>query len=84
MTDTDRLSVETSEGAQEMRPRTITTPDELGRELGLKTMALTGRDGGSIGAAADLHINVPDYNTARVQEVHRTIMHAMCELIERE
>jgi D-sedoheptulose 7-phosphate isomerase len=54
------------------------------RESGLKTMALTGRDGGSIGAAAEIHINVPDYNTARVQEVHRTIIHAICEVIERE
>ena len=54
------------------------------RERGLRTVALTGRDGGSIGAAADIHVNVPDENTARVQEVHRTIMHAMCELIERD
>jgi D-sedoheptulose 7-phosphate isomerase len=54
------------------------------RERGLRTVALTGRDGGSIGAAAEIHVNVPDENTARVQEVHRTIMHTMCELIERE
>jgi hypothetical protein len=25
---------------------------------------------------------VPDQNPARVQEVHRTIMHVMCEIIE--
>lgn len=54
------------------------------RQAGLKTIALTGRDGGTIGTAADIHVNVPDHNTARVQEVHRTIIHAMCELIERE
>jgi D-sedoheptulose 7-phosphate isomerase len=54
------------------------------REHGLLTVAMTGRDGGSIGAAAEIHVNVPDHNTARVQEVHRTIMHVMCELIERE
>lgn len=54
------------------------------RQAGLKTMALTGRDGGSIGAAAELHINVPDQNTARIQEVHRTIIHAICEIVERE
>jgi hypothetical protein len=29
-----------------------------------------------------VHINVPDPVTARVQEVHRTILHAICELIE--
>ena len=51
---------------------------------GLTTVALTGRDGGVLGAAADIHINVPSSSTARVPEVHRTLMHAMCELIERE
>jgi hypothetical protein len=25
---------------------------------------------------------VPDQNTARVQEVHRTLLHVMCEVIE--
>lgn len=54
------------------------------REQGIRTVALTGRDGGAIGAAAEIHVNVADQNTARVQEVHRTIMHVMCELIERE
>jgi hypothetical protein len=27
-------------------------------------------------------VNVPDTSTARVQEVHATLIHAMCELIE--
>jgi D-sedoheptulose 7-phosphate isomerase len=49
---------------------------------GLVTIALTGRNGGPIGAAADIHINVPAESTARVQEVHRTIMHAMCSIVE--
>jgi D-sedoheptulose 7-phosphate isomerase len=56
---------------------------EIARERGLKTVALTGRDGGAIGAAAGIHINVPDGSVARVQEVHRTVIHAICELIER-
>jgi D-sedoheptulose 7-phosphate isomerase len=53
------------------------------RQRGLKTIALTGRNGGSAGSAAEIHVNVPDQNTARVQEVHRTLMHVICELIER-
>jgi D-sedoheptulose 7-phosphate isomerase len=57
---------------------------KFARGAGLKTVAITGRDGGSIGAAAEIHVNVPDQNTARIQEVHRTIIHAICELIERE
>ncbi len=55
---------------------------QVARARGLKTIALTGRDGGSVGAAAEIHVNVPDQNTARVQEVHRTLIHVMCELIE--
>ena len=51
---------------------------------GLRTIALTGRDGGPAGALADIHINVPDPSTARVQEAHRTLIHAICELVERE
>jgi phosphoheptose isomerase len=49
---------------------------------GLTTVALTGRDGGALGAAAGIHINVPEASTARVQEVHMTVIHAICALIE--
>jgi D-sedoheptulose 7-phosphate isomerase len=55
---------------------------EAARARGLTTIALTGRDGGVIGGAADVHVNVPDESTARIQEVHRTLIHAICELIE--
>jgi D-sedoheptulose 7-phosphate isomerase len=54
----------------------------VARARGLRTIALTGRDGGAAGAAADIHINVPETSTARVQEVHRTLIHAICELVE--
>jgi phosphoheptose isomerase len=56
---------------------------EAARDRGLTTIALTGRDGGAIGRLADVHVNVPDDSTARIQEVHRTLIHAICELIER-
>jgi len=49
---------------------------------GMTTIALTGRDGGPIGAAADIHVNVAEASTARVQEVHRTAIHAICTLVE--
>lgn len=55
---------------------------QVAKARGLKTIALTGRDGGSVGRAADIHVNVPDQSTARVQEVHRTLIHVMCEIIE--
>jgi D-sedoheptulose 7-phosphate isomerase len=55
---------------------------EAARRLGLRTVALTGADGGPAGRLAEIHINVPE-PTARAQEVHRTILHAICEIVER-
>ena len=56
---------------------------EAAAARGLTTVALTGRDGGDAGRIAAVHINVPTASAARAQEVHRTIIHALCELIER-
>ena len=50
----------------------------------LRTVALTGRNGGPLGAAAEIHVNVPDDSAARVQEVHRTLIHAICRIVENE
>ncbi len=55
---------------------------EAARAAGLTTIAITGGDGGPIGRAADIHVNVPERSTPLVQQVHRTILHVMCELIE--
>ncbi len=56
---------------------------EAANAKGMKTIALTGRDGGVIGKAAGIHINVAHASTARVQEVHRTVIHAICALVEK-
>jgi D-sedoheptulose 7-phosphate isomerase len=53
------------------------------RARGLTAVAITGRDGGPCGAAADIHVCVPVESTARIQEVHRTVLHAICALIDR-
>jgi D-sedoheptulose 7-phosphate isomerase len=55
-----------------------------GKARGMVTIALTGRDGGQMGTDADIHLNVAESSTARIQEVHRTILHAMCSLIEHQ
>jgi D-sedoheptulose 7-phosphate isomerase len=65
------------------RSRNVTAALERAKSLGLKTVALTGRDGGATGQAAEVHVNVPSDSTARVQEVQRTIIHAWCALIEK-
>jgi len=57
---------------------------ETARAQGLTTIALTGRDGGTAGRLADIHVNVPSDATPRVQEVHRTLLHVICDLVETE
>jgi len=57
---------------------------EAAERGGLRRIALTGRDGGLLGRAAELQINVPHDSVPRVQEVHRTLLHVICELVERE
>ena len=49
---------------------------------GLKVIALTGRDGGKLGKEADISIVVNVQNTARIQETHVTVLHAICKIIE--
>ena len=64
--------------------RNVLAGVEAARGAGLVIVALSGRDGGPLGAEADIHVNVAEQDTARVQEVHRTLLHILCELVERE
>jgi D-sedoheptulose 7-phosphate isomerase len=57
---------------------------EAARAAGLIVVGLSGRDGGPLGRAVDIHVNVPEHDTARVQEVHRTLLHVLCELVEQD
>lgn len=54
-------------------------------ERGMKVVALTGRDGGKMAdlyGDGDVEIRVPATRTARIQEVHLVIIHALCDLID--
>ena len=55
---------------------------EMARKIGLATLALTGKDGGEIARTADLALNVAAGSTARIQETHITICHAICEMVD--
>ncbi len=52
------------------------------KELGAKTAALLGKDGGKIAKEVDYPIIVHCNTTARVQECHINIIHILCELSE--
>jgi D-sedoheptulose 7-phosphate isomerase len=52
------------------------------REIGMKTIAMTGRGGGKCAAVADILLDVPSDCTPRIQEAHVVIYHTICELVE--
>lgn len=56
----------------------------LAREIGAKTIGLMGNTGGSMKDCVDIGIIVPSNDTARIQEVHITIGHIICEIIEQD
>ena len=57
---------------------------EAARARGVRTIGLTGTDGGALGRVVDVHLNVPSPTTARIQEVHITLLHVLCDLVEQE
>jgi D-sedoheptulose 7-phosphate isomerase len=55
----------------------------LARQRGARTWALTGAAGGRVGEAAERGLCVPSTVTARIQEMHITLIHAVSELVDR-
>ena len=55
---------------------------EEARQCKVAVIGLTGESGGQMRAACDLCLCVPSKSTARIQEMHITIGHAICELLE--
>lgn len=56
---------------------------QLARKTGCCTVGLLGKDGGSIKDVCDLALIVPTNDTPRVQEGHITIIHIVCDLLEK-
>jgi len=54
----------------------------MARQIGMVPAALTGKGGGDLHGLADPMLIVPSDVTARIQEMHITIGHAICELLE--
>lgn len=52
------------------------------RSIGIKTIGLSGRDGGKLARLVDLALIVEAHSTQRIQETHITVGHILCELIE--
>ena len=57
---------------------------ETARALGMKTIGFTGEGGGKLKGLVDVCFCVPSRETSHIQEMHITVGHAVCEMIERE
>lgn len=55
---------------------------QAARQINAAVIGLTGGSGGLMRTACDLCLCVPSKSTARIQEMHITIGHAICELVE--
>lgn len=64
------------------KAKNVTAAIKQAKKMGLKTVALTGGDGGEIAKLADLSLLVHSSVTARIQEAHITIGHIICEMVE--
>ena len=52
------------------------------KQLNTKIISLTGKNSPKMKSLSDIFLNVPSSKTSRIQEVHRTIIHIICELVE--
>jgi D-sedoheptulose 7-phosphate isomerase len=58
---------------------------EAAKAKGMKTVILTGKDGGKLAGMADVEIIVPHFGYAdRIQEIHIKIIHILIGLIEQQ
>ncbi|MFN0123547.1 MAG: SIS domain-containing protein [Blastocatellia bacterium] len=62
--------------------RNVARALEAARQRGLKTIALLGRGGGAARGQADIELIVASDETARIQEAHQFLLHAIMDVIE--
>jgi D-sedoheptulose 7-phosphate isomerase len=58
---------------------------EAAKKMGIKIIALTGNGGGKIAALLDehdIHLCAPSTRTARIQETHLVLLHAICDGVD--
>lgn len=55
---------------------------ETAKKMGIVTIGLTGKDGGQVTRIADHALHVSSNSTPRIQEVHITVGHVICEMVD--
>ena len=64
--------------------KNVVSAFEMAKEQGIKTVALVGAKGGVMRDMADVALCVPADTSAHIQEMHITVGHLICDLIEQE
>ena len=54
----------------------------VAKALGMKTIGLTGKDGGALKREADVSVVVAETETFKIQELHLPVYHALCLMLE--
>lgn len=55
---------------------------ETAKKMNLITIGFTGKDGGNVLKIVDYSLNVSSNNVPRIQEVHITLGHVICEMVD--
>ena len=55
---------------------------EVAKRIGLVTVGLTGKGGGQMPSLCDYLLDVPHLQTPLVQEIHGTVVHLLCRLVD--
>ncbi|HEV2318755.1 MAG TPA: SIS domain-containing protein [Verrucomicrobiae bacterium] len=64
------------------KSKNISRALEEARRKGLESICFLGRDGGFTKGIATIDLLVPGTATARIQEGHKLLIHALCEMVE--
>ena len=56
---------------------------QAARDIGMATVGFTGESGGQMPDCVDICLNAPSDSTPRIQEVHITAGHIICEMVEK-
>jgi D-sedoheptulose 7-phosphate isomerase len=62
--------------------RNIILALETARKMGVTTVGFLGRDGGACRGLCDVLLLAPGTSTARIQEIHQLLYHALCQWID--
>ena len=64
------------------KSRNVVLALEAAKEVGVASVAFLGRDGGACKGLAAVELIVANDSTARIQEAHHVLIHALCEMVE--